>query len=477
MHDIRKPYIRSRSSNDLNSRVEQFESRSYAREEYDDVDERYDREDTPVRIPVKRIRRDVNGMDMYPKRRREEDVYEDDAVHENSRPRRVNDRIERRSTERGESTVGTWAFIITVLVLVVGAGLLTYVFDSATVTIVPKHKDVSDLHKTVTFTKDGNEPGTVPYTITTSKLTKSKSLSLSESRKVEAKAGGKVTIYNNYDAQPQKLIKNTRLESKAGKIYRINQSVTVPGKKGSVPGSVEVTVYADSYGAGYNTPATDFTIPGFKGTSREKAFYGKSKSPITGGSSGNVSLASLSDLNAVKDELAIELAQQLKAELMKIKKDGYIGLYSAAEITYSDNEASVLSGATGVYEVTATGYLMMANASKLAESVAKDLRDYENEPVRLDYTETVNYTRKEADHLASSTEISLLVEGKPRVVWLSDADAIKEMVKGKKRDEFKPIMKKIESIEGAEISFSPLWLSTFPSDMTKISITESLPKR
>jgi hypothetical protein len=247
--------------------------------------------------------------------------------------------------------------------------------------------------------------------------------------------------------------------------------------KGSTPGTLEVTVYADSYGATYNTAPTDFTIPGFKGTPREKGFYAKGKGGITGGSSGKVSSVSLSDLNAAKDELALELAQEVKAGLMKVTKEGYVGLYGIIEIQYTDNQVDILKGATGEYQVTATGYLMLADASKFAETVAKDVLGYAGEPVRLGYTDTLIYTRKETDKIAANTELSILVEGKPRVIWESNEAEIKGMVRGKKRGEFKQLMKTVNAIESAEIGFSPLWLSTFPTDTGKINVVESLPKR
>lgn len=475
MHDIRKPFIRSNYNKDLNSRVEQFETRSYDRDGYDERDAR---DDGPVEIPVRRVRRNIHDMDMYPRRRHDDIPYEeeDEEYNEENYGRRKSDRVIPRKSHHTKP-LGTWIFIAVVLVLSIGAGLLTYVFDNATVTIVPKYKDIDDFNKTITFTNKEGDITNVPFIIENASITKSKTLSLSESKKVESKASGKVIIYNNYDSSPQKLIKNTRLESSAGKIYRINQSITIPGKKGSTPGSVEVTVFADSNGPGYNSAATDFSIPGFKGTSREKGFYARSSGPLSGGASGNVSLASLSDINAAKDELAVELAQQVKAELMKISKDGYISLYGAAEIIYKDNETDILNGSTGKYEVTATGYIMLADSSKLAESIAGSVREYANEPVRLGYIETLVYTRKETDHIASSTALSLLIEGKPRVIWVSDTNGIKDMVRGKKRDEFKPLMKSLTTIQGAEISFSPLWLSTFPTNVDKIAIVEELPKR
>ena len=121
---------------------------------------------------------------------------------------------------------------------------------------------------------------------------------------------------------------------------------------------------------------------------------------------------------------------------------------------------------------------MLVNGSKLAEAVAKTLPDYDGAPVRLTYTDTLTYTRKQSDHVVgASSSLSILVEGKPRIVWESDADAIKELVKGKKRDEFKTLMKTINSINSAEISFSPLWLVHFPIELSKLIVTESLPKR
>lgn len=466
MQDIRKPYTRSRSSNDLQSRVEQFEAARYKRDDY------YD--DEPVAIPVKKTRRDVRDMDMYPKRRQDDDFY-DDTYEDEDLDRRAPSR--ERRTPRKKLSLGTLSFIVVTILLVIAVSLYTYVFDSATITIVPKYKDINDVTRVFTFTQNGTDPSSIPYVVASTSLSKTKTLTLSESRKVEAKASGKITVFNNYDSAPQKLIKNTRFESSKGKIYRIAQSIEVPGKKGDVPGSIDVTVYADNNGADYNMTTGDFTIPGFKGTPREKAFYAKTKTAISGGSSGTMSLVALSDLNAAKDALAVELGKDIQAEILKLKKDGYIPLYSAAEITYEDNQDELLKGVTAVYKVTATGNLMFADAAKFAEALAKTFPDYASEPVRLAGADTLTFTRKQTEHVTGTSALSILVEGKTRVVWDSNIAGIKEMVEGKKRDEFKPLMKTINSIESAEIDFSPLWLSHFPSDVAKITITESLPKR
>ncbi len=465
MQDIRKPYTRSRSNNDLQSRVEQFESARYSRDAA---------EEDAVQIPVKRVRRDIQDMDMYPRRRKDDIPYEEEQYEDVDRPAR---RVPRTNYSKRRISLGTVITGIGVAGLIVGIAMYTFVFNSATITIVPKYKDINDLGRVFAFVKEQESGVGIPFVVETTSLSKSKTLTLSETRKVEAKATGKAIIYNNYDAAPQKLIKNTRFLSSTGKIYRINQSIEVPGKKGEVPGSIEVTLYADSNGSDYNSVATDFTIPGFKGTPREATFYAKSSSPLIGGNSGTMSLVALSDLNAAKDSLILELDKEIKTETQKIKKEGYTGMYTAVEVTYNDNQDEVLRGASGVYTITATGHLILADSSKLAEGIAKTLSDYKEEPARLAYGETLVFTRKQSDKIASTTTFSILVEGKPRVIWVSDVEGIKEMVKGKNRDEFKPLMKTINSIESAEINFSPLWLSSFPSETNKIVVTESLPKR
>lgn len=468
MQDIRKPYTRSRSSNDLQSRVEQFEAARYRQDHYDD---------DPVQIPVRRKRRDIDEMEMYPTRYggREEELYEEDEEAENRRP--VVRRNDRARYSKKRSSLSTVGFIVLVIALVIGVSLYTYVFDKATITIVPKYKDVTDIKQAFLFSQEGSTGTGIPFIVASTSLSRTKTLTLSESRKVEAKASGKITVYNNYDSTPQKLIKNTRFESAQGKIYRINQSIEVPGKKGGTPGSVEVMVYADSVGADYNIETSSFTIPGFKGTARETTFYAKTKTAITGGASGNMQLASISDVNAAKDSLALELDKAIKEESKKMKKDGYIAMYGATEVLYVDNESELLNGGVSTYKVTATANIMFASAPKLAEALAKTFGDYDGSPVRLIYDDTLVFTRKDTDHITGSDTLSIFVEGKPRVIWESNIQNIKDLVKGNNRDEFKPLMKTIDSIESAEISFSPMWLTHFPGDTSKIIVIESLPKR
>ncbi len=461
MQDIRKPYTRSRSSTDLEARLERFQDSSSRGSYYDEE---------PVRIPTRGASPHTHDMDVHYRRPYEAQDTErfyarDEAPERHKRARR---KISYRSALSLLAGVG----------ILSGALLYTFVFNSATITVVPKFKDIKDFSRVVVFSKDATVEDSVTFTEETKSITKTKTLKKSETRKVESKASGKAIIYNNYDANPQKLIKNTRFESEDGKIYRINDSVTVPGKTGDTPGSVEVTLYADSTGGDYNVTSTKFTIPGFKNSPRYSLFYAKTSTPITGGMSGTKSLASLSDINAAKDSLAIELEKQLKEEMKDTKKEGYLPILSNIEVTFVDNEDEVLKGSTDEYKVTATGHLMLVDISLLARALALTLATgYDKEPVTLGNADDMTFTLKASASLANATSLPILVEGSPRIIWDVDEKAIKTLILGQDRDNFKTLMKSISSIESASLTFSPMWLGSFPNEEEKIKVEESLPRR
>ena len=459
MQDIKKPYSRSKSNkgNDIASRVEQFERRSYSLEE--DTDE----ESAPM---TTRRKSDIDLVTEVEEKEVHLGRRSDDLIYRDTRTKYRNH----------ENKTGTYIFMGVIAAIILFIGLSTYVFDSATVTFVPKTKDVQ-VSQSFTFSTDKTSTSSIYYELATSSVSKSKSLPLSETKKVEAKASGQIIVYNNFDSNPQKLIKNTRFESSNGKIFRINESITVPGKKGDVPGSVEVTVFADSYGVDYNLAPSDFTIPGFKGSPRYKGFFARSNGAMSGGASGNTSLVSVVDLNAAKDELAMELTKEAKDALKVIKKDGYMGLYDSVQVVITDNEQDLRIGKSSNYQATATGYLMLADKSALAKNIATLARDYANENVKLAYDDTLHFSLKDTVNLTRDNKVDVLIEGEPKVVWVSDENVIAGLLTNKKKEEFVTVMKGIPSIEKAEINFSPMWLSTFPSKTSAISFVENIPKR
>jgi hypothetical protein len=92
-------------------------------------------------------------------------------------------------------------------------------------------------------------------------------------------ASALMIVYNEYSTTPQRLIKNTRFESSSGLVFRIAETVEIPGYTVSdtsmVPGTVSVRVYADEPDPIYLIGPGDFTIPGFEGLPQEGKLYGR----------------------------------------------------------------------------------------------------------------------------------------------------------------------------------------------------------
>ena len=187
------------------------------------------------------------------------------AIGKRSESVTVPPRFSEYTPEEGGGLVRWWPWLLgTVVIIVAGVLLLNY-FAGATVTIVPKHETTTMDER---FTAIKNATGAdLPYAIMSTTTSLSIEVPATGEKTVTTKASGKIVVYNEQTVA-QRLIKNTRFESPTGKIYRINDSITVPkasisGGK-TTPGSLEVTVYADEAGPEYNIAPTDFTLPGLK---------------------------------------------------------------------------------------------------------------------------------------------------------------------------------------------------------------------
>ena len=198
-------------------------------------------------------------------------------------------------------------FLILLLISGVGFAISNY-FSSALVTINPTTRSIT-INSDFTAIKEGTL-GDLTFKTMSIQEEESRDVPATLDKKIQRKASGRVIIYNAYSGEQQRLIKNTRLESLDHKIFRIDESVVVPGAKmvnGKVgqPGAVEAVVYADVPGKEYNIGLSDFTIPGFKGDPRYSKFTARSKpdAPLLGGFSGAVKVPSDEAIFATQEEI------------------------------------------------------------------------------------------------------------------------------------------------------------------------------
>ena len=286
------------------------------------------------------------------------------------------------------------------------------------------------------------------------------------------KASGKITVYNNYGSAPQKLIANTRFETSDGKVYRIKGAISVPGM-----GVLEATVYADQAGEEYNIGPSDFTLPGLKGGARFEKVFAKSKSAMSGGSSGNARVVKKEDIESVRTAVNEKLKNRLTETLSKQKPEGYVLFANAVKIEYIENadnpKVGDSVGRSMAFKTkgSAAGYLFKKDdlAKALADDNSGDLKKApKNETVAVDNVEALDFSLISAD--AKNKEITVRLKGDADFVWTVDTAKLLEEIINYKGEDYTSVFQNYPAIEKAAIVQSPKWWPRFPKDKSKIKI-------
>lgn len=384
-------------------------------------------------------------------------------------------------TEPKESNYWILKLLLGVLVVCGGGfGLATY-FASASVSITPFSKSAS-LDQDFTATKESTSPEALTFQFMSLTEEKEKEVPATTEQKIQKKASGKVIITNNYSKDTQRLIKNTRLETPDHKIYRIDQSVVVPGAKVSggkiiEPGAVEAVVYADAPGEEYNldTPTT-FTIPGFMGEPRYAKFGAHSKegSPIEGGFSGTVKVPSEEDvLKAQQDlkeslkTLALEKARaEIPAGVTFFPESIVLKFEEVPQEYTKDDKAKVAVRATVSVFFFDTALLTkrLAQAS-IPEETTIPLTATNLQNLKFTFLDPVDNVV-----LSDLTKLRFKVSGDVRFVGAVNTDAIGTLLAGKNKKEFTALIAKEATINKASMTMFPLWNTVFPEDPKKITV-------
>ncbi|MDP6387693.1 MAG: hypothetical protein QGG63_00180 [Candidatus Pacebacteria bacterium] len=376
------------------------------------------------------------------------------------------------------SRIALWfVAVIVIIVLVLAFSLL---FSGAKVIITPKqNRTLIDVSSVAVLDGSAEE---LSYEIMTIEETSSKKIAATGREEIEEKASGRIVIFNDFNTSSQRLIKNTRFETSEGLIYRINKSVVVPGQKTEdgekVPGSVEVTVYADEAGEGFNIGLMDFTIPGFKGSPRFAKFYARSKTPMTGGFVGEKLTADPAEAEKAKNEIHTELREQLLAEAFSQKPDEF---YLFEDIIFIEFESQPDAESGNEVEIIeqATLYGVLFEKQKFAEYIAKKtLAEFDEGPVRIADTSTlaVNAQDKEEARPWEDGEFKFTMKGNAHIVWIFDEEKLKSDLSGRAKAALLTILTGYPSIGQAEVILRPVWKRSFPDKTSKIKIELILDK-
>ncbi|MSR70856.1 hypothetical protein EXS62_02345 [Candidatus Kaiserbacteria bacterium] len=363
-----------------------------------------------------------------------------------------------------------WAFVV-IVVAVLGGVLASTVFAGASVTVHPRTELVT---MPDTLQAQANAPvGVLPYKIVTVTRSASASVPAQGVQKVSRPASGVLTVTNSYSAASQRLISNTRFEAPDGHIYRIRDSVTVPGMQGTTPGTVTATIYADSPGPAYNKSAgTVFTIPGFKGDPRYTKFSAKSEGAIAGGFIGDEPAVAPADLAAAKATLQKQLEGDVRAAAAQEIPEGYAAISGSLSISFGDLTQTAGDNKTAQLTQTATASGVIVRVADLAGAIAhKVVAGYKGEPVLFAEAGEMNIAVASSSKRSDGGPLTLNLSGTATLVWQFDPGAIQTALAGKNKSEFEGIMVPFHpAVPKAEASIKPFWHGKFPDDASTISI-------
>jgi len=362
--------------------------------------------------------------------------------------------------------------VLAVLIFIIG---MMTVFASATINITPKSQEI-EVDMKIVGTNEMGKDG-VKYEII--KLSKSKVVSIPATGEeaAELKASGKIVIYNNFSTEPQRLIIRTRFESPEGLIFRIPESVVVPGKttKNGVeaPGSIEVTVFADEAGDKYNIKKTDFTIPGFKtDATRYKNIYARSSTETSGGFVGKMKTVLPADKQLAMQSIDLEMQADLKKELETKIPEGLTLLsgsiiYKSKELPPKEEGSSVTMGE----EVTA--YAVMLNTQDLSGKITAEyvpkLAGWNNIKPTINNFSALNVAGMPTD-LESNTNLNLQISGKIKVLADIDTNLISQRLLGAPKGDGAKIMDEFAGISSITAAIRPVWKMSFPENPSKIYV-------
>ncbi|HWU24379.1 MAG TPA: hypothetical protein VN086_01330 [Candidatus Paceibacterota bacterium] len=366
-----------------------------------------------------------------------------------------------------------WGIALIALVIVIGSGVALYAFAAAQVSITPTSN---------TTTVSGNfsatyNSGDLPYAIVTVDKTVSSNVPAESTETVNDPAQGTITIYNT-QATSQTLIKNTRFQTSAGLVFRIQDSVTIPGGSVSSPGSVKATVYADTGGDQYNIGPTTFTVPGLSGSAAFTQVTAKSTEAFTGGFAGTRPSVSQATRDAQNEKSKAALNTALTSAITSQLPAGYVVLPGATFTSYTPVNDTVGKDNSVNVNLKGTAVAVAFPNAALAKTIAyQTVGSYSGQKVSLsDWSGLTLTPSSQGTPTAEQGTFAFSLAGKTTIVWDVDPQKVAGAVAGKDRKTAYSIIQSFPEVHGAVLTVRPFWASSFPQDPADIKVSTTSPQ-
>jgi hypothetical protein len=433
--------------------------RSYEREQHIPI-----HRDT---VPVPPPRRSQPEREIRPEPRYQ-DSMERELEHE-ERVRALRSHKEKKSGAR---------FLIPFIILAAIAGVAYWGMSrvtGATVAIIPKQEAVA-VDSQFTAQKEGNAG--LQFQLVSHTKDGKLAVPSTGQEMATTRASGVIVIFNSTSAD-QTLVGNTRFETE-GKIFRISQSITVPGSRmvdgKSVPGSIEAVITADAIGPEYNVGIKDFTIPGFKGDPKYTQITARSKpqNPVQGGFNGLRNKVEPAELAQAREKVRTGLKESLLKELTTYIPSGYIMPTNGYVIVYESLPDIQENGGVKINErATFNGFIFMRE--DLGSEIAKRLKGTTTDPVEIGSIDNLVFSViSPATDAWKSNTIQFNLKGTTNLISIVDTEKLRQDLVGKPRNSLNAILAGYPVAE-AEVTMRPFWKKSFPELTEEIAVNVGIP--
>lgn len=433
--------------------------------------------------PAPRVSIPVRALDDAPEPEVSDDSNEDVAAPQRSirnisMPTRSRHRMmgsmQEMTSSGGSGRSRWWLWGIAALCVVVLGAIALVAFRGTTVTVTPRsHTITFDGATTFTaFPAASAATGTLSYTVQTADFDDSEVVSSTGTVHASDKASGSVTVYNNYQTSPLKLIATTRFQSPDGHIFRTPSEIVIPGKRGTTPGQVTITVIADQPGQEYNVAAGKFTVPGLKSNATEYAnVYAQSSAPMAGGFVGDKPGVTDSDMQKALSAIQARLEQKGAAA---VASDGdALVLQGLIRITYSQEPTTPEAGDKVRIHESAHVQVPVMSAAAFAGTVSADVA---GSPVSLVPKTGFAANTQNASSTLGTDPLQFTLQGSAQIVWKIDTAALQSALAGKDQSAFQAIVTQFPGIDEAHARIEPFWKGSFPTDPKSIKVVLEDPK-
>jgi hypothetical protein len=245
-----------------------------------------------------------------------------------------------------------------------------------------------------------------------------------------------------------------------------------------VPGKIDVPIVAAEPGPDYNITEADFTIPGFKGTTKYVKIYAKSQGAISGGALGYTTVVSVDDLKKAKEFLEEEAKKNIVSQLDDKKPSDLVMFEQAISVKSGDLVSSVnIDQPTNKFKarlgISAVAFLFNPNDAKtiakgILEEISQEKKNFVLVDAGLEYVDA---------QLIGTDSYKISAQSHANAFNLIDENDMRTKIIGKNKEELESYIKaNYSDISKINVTLWPFWVKTIPNMEKNVTITLDIPR-